>query len=240
MKAWAQGFWMMAWLAAPLASASGVELAPYVAEYDVEYGNLSVGRSRTELQRGTGPGRWIIESQSTASGLAKLVASGTLTQRSAFLLDDGGLRPSSYRFDDGTRSTEHDVTLEFDWGAGKVRGVAEDEQVDVATGPGLQDAASIQAYVMARLRRGTEPGTIAMIEKDRIKHYRYSLLRRERLKTAIGEFDTVVYRSAREGSGRETLFWYAPDLGYAVVRAEQRRDGKRAFQTAIRRYQPGG
>ena len=65
------------------------------------------------------------------------------------------------------------------------------------------------------------------------------LLRRERLKTAIGELDTVVYRSARSGSGRETLFWYAPTLGYALVRAEQHRDGKRAFRTTIRRYQQG-
>jgi hypothetical protein len=78
-----------------------------------------------------------------------------------------------------------------------------------------------------------------MIEKDRVKRYQYTLLRRERLKTAIGELDTVVYRSARSGSGRETLFWYAPALGYALVRAEQHRDGKRAFRTTIRRYQQG-
>jgi hypothetical protein len=49
----------------------------------------------------------------------------------------------------------------------------------------------------------------------------------------------VVYRSTREGSSRETLFWYAPALGFTMVQAEQRRDGKRAFQTYIRSYQSG-
>jgi len=104
----------------------------------------------------------------------------------------------------------------------------------------LQDAASIQALVTARLQAGQEPGLIAMIEKDKIKRYRYTLLRNERLKTAIGELDTVVYRSARDGSTRETISWYAPSLGNALVRAEQLRDGDRTFHMYIRRYQPGG
>jgi len=215
-------------------------LAPFIAEYEVRYGNLTVGSSRTELARDAQPGRWTIESQSNARGFARIIASGTLTQRSLFDTDATGLRPHSYRFDDGTKRTGHDVTLAFDWRAGRVTGVAEDEPVNVAVEPGLQDAASIQALVMMRLLAGVEPGTISMIEKDRIKHYRYTLLRQERLQTAIGEYDTVVYRSARDGSSRETVSWYAPALGYALLRAEQHRDGKRTFQTQIRRYQPGG
>lgn len=224
--------------AQPLAAAEA--LAPFVAEYEVRYGGLTVGSSRTEVARGALAGRWTIVSQSNASGLARLLASGTLEQRSSFAIDGAMLRPFSYRFDDGTKQTDHDVSLEFDWTAGQVSGVAEDEAVAIASEPGLQDAASIQALVQLRLRAGQEPGTIAMIEKDRIKRYRYTLVRSERLKTAIGELDTVVYRSAREGSGRETLSWFAPSLGYLMVRAEQLRDGDRTFHTYIRRHQPGG
>jgi hypothetical protein len=227
-------------LAAPIAAhADEGPLAPFTADYDVHYGSVDVGSSRTRVLRSAEPGRWIIESHSNASGLAKLVAGGTLLQRSTFDLDPSGVRPLSYQFDDGTKHSDRDVTLEFDWRASRVRGTAEDEPVDVATAPGLQDAASIQALVLARLRGGTEPGAIDMIEKDRIKRYHYTQLRRERLKTAIGELDTIVYRSAREGSARETIFWYAPSLGFTLVRAEQHRDGKRAFRTTIRRYQRG-
>ncbi len=241
MKAWVP-FLATALLATtPVARAGGASLTPFVADYDVHYGRLSVGTSRTELLRDDAAAdRWIIESRSTASGMARILAGGTLTQRSAFELVNGALRPTRYRFDDGTADTDQDVSLEFDWRAGTVRGVAGNGPVDVAAGPGLQDAASIQAYVLARLRQGAEPGTVPMIEKDRVRFYEYTLLRRERLKTAIGEFDTVVYRSARAGSGRETFFWFAPALDFALVQAEQRRDGKRGFHTAIRRYQQGG
>jgi len=222
-----------------VAAAAEDWLAPFVAEYDVKYGSLSVGTSRTELVRAALPNRWVIESRSTASGFAKLIAGGTLAQHSSFELDAAGLRPLNYRFDDGTKRTTRDVELQFDWLSGRIMGMAEGSTVDLPVAAGLQDAASIQASVLLHLRRGMEPGTIAMIEKDRIKHYRYTLLRHERLPTALGVLDTVVYRSAREGSGRETLIWYAPALGYVTVQAEQRRDGRRLFQTYIRRYQPG-
>ena len=55
-------------------------LAPFVADYAVSYGSMSVGTSHTELKRGDGPGRWIFESRADAQGLARLVAGGRLVQ----------------------------------------------------------------------------------------------------------------------------------------------------------------
>ena len=214
-------------------------LAPFIADYDVKYGSMSVGTSRTELRRADTPGQWLIESRSNASGLARLIAGGTLVQRSTFQLEADGMRPLSYRFDDGMKWSEKDVSLDFDWASGRVKGVSESQPVDIAVEPGLQDAASMQAFVLLGLNSGIEPGLIAMIEKDRIKYYRYTFLRRERLKTALGDFDTLVYRSARDGKPRETLLWYAPALGNVTVQAEQREDGKRLLQTYIKRYRPG-
>ncbi|MFZ2506843.1 MAG: DUF3108 domain-containing protein [Steroidobacteraceae bacterium] len=222
------------------ASAEATPLAPYIAEYDVKYGNYSVGTSRTELRRSSAPDAWQIESRTTARGLARLIAGGTLVQSSIFQLEADALRPHSYRFDDGTKRSDRDIALDFDWVAGRVSGTAEGKAVDIESESGLQDAASMQACVQWRLNRGIEPGVIAMIEKDRVKYYHYTLLRRERLTTAIGEFDTLVYRSAREGKSRETLLWYAPALGNVTVQAEQRQDGKRLFQTYIRVYRVGG
>jgi hypothetical protein len=227
---------VLAILAAAPAAADGT-LVPFVAEYDVRYGRMAVGTSRTEL---TGSDtQWTLETSSVASGFARVIASGTLRQRSEFDLLTEGPRPRRYAFDAGTDRTGRDIALEFDWGAGRVRGTAEDAHVELATVAGLQDAASMQALVLVRLRAGREPGTIAMIEKDQIKHYRHTLLRREKVATALGELDTVVFRSARDGSSRETLTWHAPGLGFAVVQAQQLVKGKLGFHTRIRSYQPG-
>ncbi len=107
--------------------AADAALAPFVAEYDVRYGRMAVGTSRTELSRAQSPGQWIMESASTASGFARVIAPGTLKQRSVFELDTAGPRPLEYSFDDGTERTSRDIRLEFDWQQGKVRGTAEDE-----------------------------------------------------------------------------------------------------------------
>jgi hypothetical protein len=210
-------------------------IAPFVAEYDVRYGRIPGGTSRTVLARdGSG---WVIETAVTASGIARVIAPGTIRQRSEFRFEDDLPRPLRYTFDDGTNSTGRDVRLEFDWRAGRVRGVAEDVAVDIALVPELQDAATLTVLATARLRAGREPGSIAMIEKDRVKFYHHALVRREKLATALGELETVVYRSTREGSSRETLTWHAPGLGFAVVQAQQLVNGKLGFHTRIRRLE---
>jgi hypothetical protein len=219
--------------------ADEAQLTPYVAEYDVKYSSMSAGSSRMELRRTATPGQWQMESRSKASGLARLLVGGTLVQRSIFQLEAGDMRPLSYRFDDGMKRSQKDVTLDFDWAAGRVTGVAEGEPVDIAAEAGLQDAASMQAFVLLRLNGAAEPGIVPMIEKKKIKYYRYTFLRRERLKTALGVLDTIVYRSARDGKPGETLLWYAPALGNVSVQAVQREDGKRLFQTYIKAYRPG-
>lgn len=224
----------------PAGAADGaVRPKPYIADYKVKYGSLTVGSSRTELRREPEAGRWVIETRLSPNGFGRLVAGGSMLQRSEFLFDAAGLRPLDYRFDDGGRSAARDVSLDFDWRGGRVKGVAETEPVDLAVEPGLQDSASAQAFVQLQLRRGVEPGTVPVIEKEKVKYYRYTLVRRERLETPIGPVETVMYRSSREGSTRENLFWYAPELDYVIVQAEQRRDGSRLFQTYINAYRPG-
>jgi hypothetical protein len=237
MKAWAAGAMVIMAALRPAAAAADEPLAPFVVEYDVKYGRLSVGSSRTALSRDGSS--WVIESTTNASGLYRIIASGTLRQRSEFDLLADGPRPGSYLFDDGTRDTDRDVSLQFDWAANRVRGIAENRHVEIEAVAGLQDAASMQAFVLARLRTGREPGLVAMIEKDKVKYYRYTFLRNETLKTAIGDVETVVYRSARDGSDRETITWHAPKYGFAAVQAEQLMKGKKGFQTYIRRIEGG-
>ena len=76
---------------APRGRGRGRSLAPFVAEYDVRYGRMAVGTSRTELAAANG--HWTLESTSTATGFARVIASGTLRQRSEFELLAG--RPAA-------------------------------------------------------------------------------------------------------------------------------------------------
>ena len=137
-------------------------------------------------------------------------------------------------------SVADDVALDFDWAAGRITGTAKGEPVDVPIEPNVQDPVSIQIATMVALMDGRQPGEIPLIEGPQAKLYAYTFERAESLETDGGTFDTLVYRSARAGSDRETLLWLAPSLGYLAVRVEQHRKGRRLFGMFLKKYVSGG
>jgi Protein of unknown function (DUF3108) len=108
-----------------------------------------------------------------------------------------------------------------------VTGTVEGEPINLTAEPGTQDRSSIQIAVTTALLRGMEPGTIALIDDNRIKRYVYTKKDQATVDSALGKLDTVIYESTREGgSSRTSRFWMAPSLEYLPVRAEQIRKGK--------------
>jgi hypothetical protein len=222
------------------AGASGAAtLQPFVAQYQAKYTWLSVGDIRLELKRDGGPGLWILESRGDATGLARLVASGTLVQTSWMQVEEDSVRPLRFRLDDGMERAKEDVSLEFDWQAARATGIAKGNPVDEEILPNTQDPVSFQFAMMLALQNGKEPGQLPMIDGRKLKLYDHTFLRKERVETPAGTFDTVVYRSARPESSREAIMWLAPDLGYLAVQVEQYRKGKRLFAMYMKKYAPG-
>jgi len=98
---------------------------------------------------------------------------------------------------------------------------------------------SFQFAMMLALQNGREPGQLPMLDGRKLKLYDHTFLRKERVTTPAGSFDTVVYRSARPESSREAIMWLAPELGYLAVQVEQYRKGKRLFAMYMKKYTPG-
>ena len=76
--------------------------------------------------------------------------------------------------------------------------------------------------------------TYFMIDKTEIKEFVYDAEPASRIRTALGELDTVVYASHRPGSDRITRIWLAPALGFTPVQAERRRGSKLEWSMQIR------
>jgi hypothetical protein len=98
--------------------------------------------------------------------------------------------------------------------------------VDILLHDGTQDVMSIQVEVMLDLKKGDLPKTFWIIDKDQLKEFLYTDEGKARIRTAIGELDTVVVTSQRAGNNRILRMWFAPSLGYLPVQAERSRDGK--------------
>jgi hypothetical protein len=211
---------------------------PFKITLDVEWRGMGAGTSTLQLTR-DGPNEYTYRSSNTARGLFKLAIPDTITQVSHIALVDGKVRPSSYTGDDGSPSTEKDVSLKFDWAAMRVTGTAEQKPVDAALTPGVQDSLSVQVALMCALAAGESPKSFQLIDKDAVKEYQYTHEGNATIDTPAGKLDTVIYTSQRKGAKRLTRLWIAPSLGYLPVRAEQVNKGKRELQLQLKSVERG-
>ena len=206
---------------------------PFAAVYALEWHGITAGQTLLTLTQ-TGPGRYRYQSVNRARGLFRIAFPDAITETSRFTIAAGHVRPQSYQEVNGPGKSGRDVHIEFDWRDGRVRGVQHGKPVDRPLAPGTQDPLSVQIELMRDLAAGESPTHFLLFDQDVAKQFRYTRESTVRLVTAIGSFDTVVYRSDRPGSERVLRLWLAPSLGYLPVKAERERKGHTEFELEIR------
>src|SRR3984957_6677370 len=213
----------------PAPSGTDTAIAPFFAHYLADWKNINVGTSELELKPDTEPGHYLYTWTTTARGIFRLYRS-EVTQKSWLSVNADHIRPNRYRGEDGSST----VNLDFDWGAGRASGTSEGKAVDLTLEEGTQDVMSIQVEVMLDLKKGDLPKTFHIIDKDQIKEFIYTEEGNARIRTDLGELDTVIVSSQQTGNNRIMRMWFAPSLGFVPVQAERTRDGKLEFAMRIK------
>jgi Protein of unknown function (DUF3108) len=213
---------VMAPVAAAAQTPGEAGIQPFIARYEASWKGISVGTSAIELTRGTEPGEYLYTWTITAHGIFRMAYRDDLVQRSWLNLIGEHVRPQKYFGKEGSQTVE----LNFDWHDKRATGVSETKPVDIKLPDGTQDVMSIQVEVMLDLKNGNLPQTFAIIDKDQLKEFNYTNEGTARIRTAIGELDTIIVTSQRAGNNRILRMWFAPSLGFVPVQAERSRDGK--------------
>lgn len=224
--------------AAPSAPVSAAAPQPHAITYRTTFKGMNAGDLELRLTRSGGT--WAYETRANPSFLARLAVNPASRERGEFRLGPDGVQPLRYSLDDGTKDAAKDVRLEYDWTRARVAGTARGERVDLPVEPGTQDALSIRAAVLADLASGREPSEYHMIDGHEIKTYVYRREGTQRLKTALGELDTVIYTSRRKDAdarARSWKYWYAPSQGWLPVRIEQIDKGEPRIVFTVRGVQ---
>jgi hypothetical protein len=213
-------------LLATAARSEAILPKPFTAIYEVSYRGMRAGQLTLKLSRDDATGRYTYETSADPSMLARFFISNAARERSVMEIGPDGVRPIEWQFDDGKSSTAKDGHLKFDWTKNVATGVIEGEQIELPLEPGLQDRMSIQVDVVTSLLRGEEPGTIPLIDDNRVKRYDYAKKETTTLDSPLGKLDAIVYESTRQGSDRQSRFWMIPKMEFLAARAEQIRKGK--------------
>jgi hypothetical protein len=213
-------------IVSPLHAEEPASLSPYTATYSVKYRGFKAGLLHFTLTPAE-DNTYIYETRAEPGFLASLIVSREAYERSVVQIDENGVRPLTWVSEDGKKKTEDDGSLTFDWTTQQVSGVVEDEPVTMSTEPGLQDRLSMQIAVLTAMLNDTKPGPVTMIDGDRIKKYSYERKGMLEIKTAVGNYNTILYESTRPGSSRFKRIYHAPELGYIPVLIETFKKGKR-------------
>ena len=213
------------------------DLRAHDVVYQFLFKGVSGGTLELKLRPDAEPDHWIYETRAHPNFLASFFVSPNSIERGWFRVTPTGIEPERYLLEDGSGDKSNGSDLRYDWARGRITGEARGRPLDLAIEPGTQDVMSIRAVVLVDLLAGREPHEYTMLDGRELKHYVYTRAGTARLKTDIGEFDTVIYKSDRkdsDGRGRTWQYWYAPALGWLPLRAEQREDGKARMTLAIR------
>lgn len=207
---------------APAQAPEDAGIAPFIAHYEASWKGISIGTSEIQLTHGTEPGQYLYTWTITARGIFRIAYHDDLVQRSWVNLIGEHVRPQKYFGKQGSQTVE----LNFDWHDRRAIGVSETKPVDIRLPDGAQDVMSIQVEVMLDLKNGNLPKVFPIIDKDQLKDFNYTNEGTAKIRTEIGELDTIVVTSQRAGNNRILRMWFAPSLGFVPVQAERSRDGK--------------
>jgi hypothetical protein len=206
------------------------ELKPFAAHYIADWKGINVAVSDIELKPGAAPGEYVYHWSVAARGIFRVVYSDPVIQTSWFKVSEGHVRPDRYRGEQGGAS----VDVEFNWVTKHATGTSENKPIDLPLKAGAQDLNSIQAEIMMDLRNGDLPGTFQILDKDALKDFDYVNEGKARIRTELGELDTIVVASQRKGNDRVLRMWFAPSLGFIPVQAERTRHGNLEFAMHIK------
>lgn len=220
-------------LAAPSIAAEG--FTPHSAEYKVKISILS-GRLNTRL-RAT-DGGYEATHQIEPTGLANLLAGGSIVETSDFATAPDGFLPIHYVSSDTLSKKKTQADISFDWSTGTVTGTVNGEAIESVLEDLAHDRVSIQYELMSDLMNHGPDETYILFDIDRLKTLNVSNIGEKQVKVPAGKFTAVGIQHQAEGSSRITTLWCVEELDYLPVIIEQHRKGKLRLRATLSKYSP--
>lgn len=215
-------FVMALFLAQSAPAAAGQSLLkPYKLSYTTTYKFLLPlqGTAVREMVK-TEDNRWQINHKIDSAVIK-------LRESSLFSYTENRIQPVDYHYRQSALAKDREVSLLFDWPRMLATNTAEDPNIDIKLVPDALDKLNYQLQLRIDLATLSQPGVYQLVDRKRLKEYRFEVLGEELLETAVGKLKTLKLRRLREpDASRETVIWLAKDWDYLLVQVQQEERGK--------------
>ena len=208
---------------------------PFAAEYRLMRDGMHIADAHFVLSRDDEDG-WIFQSETKPAGVAALLLSDVIVERSSFRMGAEHPIPLSYRYEHRGSSKDHDAHYAFDWQREHIDGVYRGKPVDVALTRGTLDPLTLRLAVGLDLARGALPTEYSVIERRQVKQYLLTALTPLRIRVPAGEYDVQGVARASDDGTKTTRFLYAPALDWAPVLMEQSETDEATYRLELVKF----
>ena len=214
-------------LCAPAATMAAPLPDQLTLTYKVLLGRVTLGRLVTELRK-IGE-EYEVQAHTRAEGLAAILLGGAVRETCRFRTNSQGLQPTHYqRVKEGLGGSTH--TAQFDWRQGRI--VFDDgAPVTIPNGYVTDNCSAPFAY-MRDGQDGFQKRTLHIVGNNRIRHYDLKGVRREKLKTPLGELETIRVEHMRQGRDRKFIVWLAVQRNHLPVKIVEKRSSRTTTMVA--------
>ena len=209
-------------LVAPLAQAINIT-TPFNAEYYVLRNDSKIGERTHTLNKDKNG--YLYESRMHTTGLAALLKSGEVTERSYWQLQNNYIQPQRYEYLDSSDDSRT-AKLIFDWPNLRITNRVGNKPWSMDLPLHAQDKFGYMLALMHDLQQGNTTPEYKIADGGRLKTYRFINTGKVLLDTKLGKLETIKLQRIRVGKkNRKVFIWCAPSLGYLPVKIERHKKG---------------
>ena len=180
--------------------------------FAVKAGTMYLGEGRDVLEHDGK--RYSVVSESKTVGIAAFFYKMNIRRQSRGTITDGGLR--SLHFEE-VRSRKPPRAAEFNWDANLVK-LTDGGSVETVPLPENTFDQTTFTYAFSFQPPGFDIKPVHLTDGRKLTEYKYKILGREKLKTPLGELDTLHFQKVREGDDKRGFeVWLSAQHYYLPV-----------------------
>ena len=187
----------------------------YNAVYRMEQNGMNIAKRKVTLSRQQDD-TWLYDSQIQATGFSSLFIKSKITGQTILQKIQGKIKPQIYEFIDSESKRKH--ALSFDWNNKSVLSKVNKTRTTLNISDETIDIFSLHLRLMSDLKAGQKFLSYNIVNKGKIKNYRFKILGEEKIEIDIGSINTLKLKGSSKDNQYSMMIWLAPELHYLPVK----------------------
>ena len=168
------------------------------------------------------------------TGFWKVIAKGSVIERSRFVIENDQLKTYDYHLIDTIRKKSRESESEFNWSTSKITGYYKDREIDIPLEGKTLSRIVLQLQIMHDQEKQIASTDYLILDKDALK--KITVFPEEFItETSVpfGKFQTIKISHQSENSERLNSLWLAPELNFIPIKISQSINGKTSFEANL-------